>query len=151
MEKMRMSRFDLLSGRQINIIVGCGWLGSNIATMLSAHNQSVVIIDTDKDAFRKLGANYSGFTVEADGTDIDVLRKADIDRASSMVVVTDDDNVNIMIAQIAKVMFNIPLVVVRLHNPDKEVIVGNYGIKTIDPSKLSMQAFEQMLAKTEGN
>lgn len=135
--------------KNMNIIVGCGRLGSGIATMLSAKGKDVLIIDESEYSFRKLGPEYSGYTIEADGTDIEVLKKADIEKANFLIAATDNDNVNIMVAQIAKKIFNIPLVVARLYDTEKEILVEDENIKAIYPSKLSMLEFEKMITIQE--
>lgn len=126
-------------------IIGCGRLGANIAAMFSRRGNDVVVIDKDGDSFRKLSPDYSGFMVEADATDIDALKKAEVEKAGILVAVTDNDNVNIMVSQMAKVIFNIPKVVARLYDADKEKINSEHSIHTIYPTKLSMEAFEQLL------
>jgi trk system potassium uptake protein TrkA len=131
------------------VIIGCGRLGANIATMFSVRKKDVVIIDKDGDAFRKLPSEYSGFTVEADATDIDALKKTEIDNAGILVAVTDNDNVNIMVSQMARVIFDVPKVVARLYDADKEKINSEYSIHTIYPTKLSMEAFEHLLDNQE--
>lgn len=146
-----MFKINAISEKNMNIIIGCGRLGSGIATMLSAKGKDVSIIDEDEHSFRKLGAEYSGYTIEADGTDIEVLKKADIEKATLVIAATDDDNVNLMVAQIAKQIFNIPHVITRLYDTDKEVVIHDQGIETIYPSKLSMLAFEEMISEQEDN
>ena len=127
------------------VIIGCGRLGANIAAMFSIRGNDVVMIDKDGDAFRKLSPEYSGFTVEADATDINALKKTEINKAGIVVAVTDNDNVNIMVSQMAKVIFNVPKVIARLYDADKEKINSEHSIHTIYPTKLSMEAFEQLL------
>jgi trk system potassium uptake protein TrkA len=132
------------------VIIGCGRLGANIAAMFSMRGNDVMMIDKDGDAFRKLSPEYSGFTVEADATDTDALKKAEIDSARILVAVTDNDNVNIMVSQMARVIFDVPKVVARLYDADKEKINSEYSIHTIYPTKLSMEAFEHLLDNQEG-
>lgn len=136
--------------KNMNIIVGCGRLGSGIATMLSIKGKDVLVIDENEVSFRKLGPEYSGYTVEADGSDIEVLKKAEIEKAGFVIAATDNDNVNLLVAQIAKNIFNIPLVVARLYDTEKEIVIENMDIKAIYPSKLSMLAFEKMLSEQGG-
>ena len=128
-----------------HLVVGCGRLGSGIATMLSMAGHDVVVIDEDEDSFRKLPAEYSGFTAEGDGCDITVLTRHGIERAASVIAVTDDDNVNVMIAEIAKTIFGVPLVVARLYDPDKETVMEGTGIQCLSPTTLSLTAFAALL------
>ena len=83
------------------IIVGCGRLGRRLATMLSDKGYQVIVIDNDETAFSKLPETFGGFTIKADGIDVDTLKYADIDEASMLVACTGNDNLNSLIAQIA--------------------------------------------------
>ena len=88
-------------------------------------------------AFRKLDAAYGGLTLVGDATDVAVLRSAQIERADTVVSVTNDDNTNIMVAQIACNLYHIPNVVCRLYDPEREVVYREFGIDTICPTVLS--------------
>jgi trk system potassium uptake protein TrkA len=132
--------------KKLIIIAGCGRLGSSIASMFSKHGKDVVIIDKNAVSFRKLSPDYSGFLIEADATDINTLKDADINNANIVMALTDNDNVNIMIAQIAKKIFDVPEVVTRLYDTDKESVISDSNIYTINPARLSIAAIEEILA-----
>lgn len=127
------------------LIIGCGRLGSCIANSLSNENKNVTIIDKDKDAFRKLSPSFGGLALEGDATDLDILKEAEIDKSKVVLSVTDDDNTNIMIAQMTKNMFAVGKVIVRLYDPDRECIYKESGIETILPSILSINEIEKIL------
>lgn len=127
------------------IIIGCGRLGANLANRLSENNINVLIIDIDKEAFRKLSPSYSGLSMVGDATSIHVLREAEIERASAVVSVTNYDNTNILVAQIAKELFGIEHVIARLFDPDREAIYQEFNIKTISPAVLSMKEIDKLL------
>ena len=133
--------------RKYTIIVGCGRLGASIAGEISANGGSVMVIDKDEHAFRRLDASYGGLTMIGDATDISVLREADIEHADTVISVTDDDNTNIMAAQIAREIYHIPNVICRLYDPEREYVYREFGIKTICPVQLSAQAIEAFLEK----
>ena len=73
------------------IVVGCGRLGSTIASLLSERNLNVIVLDIDQSNFRKLAASYGGLTKEGDGTDIDMLERVGIKEAGVLVATTNDD------------------------------------------------------------
>jgi trk system potassium uptake protein TrkA len=135
--------------QELAIIIGCGRLGANIADMFAVQGKDVVIIDSEESSFRKLSSDYSGFKIEANATDFEALKLAGIEKAVLVVAVTDNDNVNIMVSQIAKVIFNVPKVIMRIYDTDKEQINDGYSIDTIYPVKLSLEAFE-LLLKSNG-
>jgi trk system potassium uptake protein len=127
------------------IIVGCGELGSQLASTLLKQRKSITIIDKDEDAFKRLPDQFSGFTIEGNGIEEDTLVEAGINRAYMLVAVTGDDNVNIMIAQIARVMYHVPSVIARLCEPARAKLIEDLNIKTICPTDLSVRAFSLLL------
>ena len=75
--------------------MGCGRVGSSLATALEAAGHSVAIIDQSKDAFRRLGADFKGRTILGVGFDRDTLLEAGIDGADAFAAVSNGDNSNI--------------------------------------------------------
>jgi trk system potassium uptake protein len=102
------------------IVVGCGRVGSQLATMLSVEGHNVTVIDRDEDAFRRLGSTFNGVTVKGLGFDEEVLDEAGIRTADVFAAVTDLDNTNLMAAEVARKLFGVPHVVARLYNPQRE-------------------------------
>lgn len=124
------------------IIAGCGRLGVHIANKLSRQGHSIVAIDTNDAKFRNLSSEFSGFRVEGDATERAVLQQAKTGEADKLIAVTRDDNVNLAIAQIAKGVFNVPLVVARVNDPQREAIFRELGVHTVCPLLL---AHDEML------
>lgn len=131
------------------IIVGCGRLGGSIANLLSKEGKSIVVIDKNESAFTKLSDDFSGFTLEANAIELDTLLRAKIDKADVVVVATDDDNTNIMIAQIAKIIYKVPRVITRLYEPAREEVYKNLNIDTICPTNLSALEFKNIIINNE--
>lgn len=127
------------------IIAGCSRFGTNIATELSLSGRDVVIIDINENSFRKLSANYSGFKVVGDATDIDTLMEVDIYKATMLIAATNDDDVNIMISLIAKNILNIDTVITSLYDNEKEVVYEGLDIKIIRPTTLTINEFDKLL------
>lgn len=131
------------------IIVGCGRLGSHLASLLSKARKSVVVIDKEEKAFLKLSEDFSGFTIEADATEEDTLLEAKIDKADVLVATTNDDNTNIMVAQIAKTVYNVPKVIARLFEPLRQRVYEELDIDTICPTILSAIEFKNLIIGSE--
>ena len=128
------------------IIVGCGDLGINLATNLYLNDKDVLIIDKNEESIKNLPSNFGGLTIISNGTDIDTLKKANIEKASSVIAVTNDDNVNILVALLSKEMFHVKNVIIRLFNLDKKCIYEEFGIETICPTILSLNEINKMLS-----
>lgn len=113
------------------IILGCGRIGSTLASSMSKDGHAVTIIDRRSDAFRRLGPDFKGITIVGNGTDDEVLKKSGIEKADSFVAVTNGDNTNIMSVQIAKEKFRVPKVIARIYDPIRACAYRELGIDTI--------------------
>jgi trk system potassium uptake protein TrkA len=102
------------------VVVGCGRVGSQLATMLSVEGHNVTVIDKNDESFKRLGSTFNGVTVKGLGFDEDVLIEAGIRDADAFAAVTDLDNTNLMAAEVARKLFAVRHVVARLYNPQRE-------------------------------
>lgn len=127
------------------VIVGCGRLGANLANTLSDNDGNVLIMDTNKDAFRRLSSDFGGLSLVGNGTDLDDLQNAEIRKASAIIAVTNDDNTNIMIVQLAREMFHVSRAIARLYDPERESVYQDLGIDTICPAILSAKEVDKLL------
>lgn len=118
------------------VIVGCGRLGSLLANKLSKEGHSVVGIDIDESAFANLSEDFSGFTVPGDAVRAGVLKQAKVDKADIVIATTKDDNINLMIAQVAKKIYGVSRVIARVYDPSREGIYGEFEVETFSPTVL---------------
>jgi trk system potassium uptake protein len=133
------------------VVMGCGRVGARIATILDHNGHSVGVIDTDPRAFRRLPADFKGDTIVGTGIDEDVLRLAGIEKAKAFVAVTNGDNRNIMAAQVARLMFNVPEVVCRIYDPVREDAYRRLGLTTVCPTTtISAQILDHVIGADEG-
>lgn len=123
------------------IIVGCGRLGSTIANKCASEGKNVMVVDNDDVGFELLSDKFSGFKITGDATDLRVLEEAYITSAREIIVATGNDNINIFVAHIARKIYNVPNIYVRLDNPENEVLVKGMNIKAIYPFELSFDKF----------
>jgi trk system potassium uptake protein TrkA len=127
------------------VIVGCGRLGSMLANQLSRRGRNVVVVDRDASAFDNLSTEFSGFRITGDAAELAILREAKIDEADCLLAVTRHDNVNLMVAQVGKVLFSIPKVVARVFDPSRVALYREFGIETICPTQISADMFLETL------
>jgi len=135
--------------REKFIVIGCGRFGGQVATERSEEKFDVIILDEDEKAFRKLQDNFSGFKKVGNATQLDVLKDANIDEALYVLISTNRDNVNILIANICDKIFNVPNIYIRLLDTDKESLIQSDAIKPIYPYKLSLQSFSDQFHNDE--
>lgn len=110
------------------IVVGCGRVGSRLANMLSDSGNNVCVIDKNADAFANLGRSFNGSTLQGVGFDEDVLVKAGVDDCDVVAAVTQFDNTNLMVAEVANRLHGVPHVIARLYNPGHERAYMQLGI-----------------------
>lgn len=126
------------------VIVGCGRLGASIANKCIEERKNIVVVDKDRDSLDLLSDRFSGYTTIGDVTDLAVLESAYIKSANEVIVVTGDDNVNIFIAHVAKKIYNVPNIYVRLADPDDEILLRGMSIHAIYPFELSYDKLNMM-------
>lgn len=129
------------------IIIGCGRVGYLISNRLSKEGHDVVVIDNDEASFDSLSSEFSGFSLLGDAGEIEILKQAGIEKADSVFVTTRKDNLNLMVAQVAKSIFDVPYVVAKLYDPKSEEIFSSFGIRTISPPGMAVQEFLQEIKK----
>jgi trk system potassium uptake protein TrkA len=111
--------------------MGCGRVGSSLATALEAAGHSVAIIDQSKEAFRRLGSDFKGRTILGVGFDRDTLLEAGIDGADAFAAVSNGDNSNILAARVARENYGVTNVVARIYDPGRAEIYQRLGIPTV--------------------
>ena len=111
--------------------MGCGRVGSSLATELEAAGHSVAIIDQSREAFRRLGPNFKGRTVSGVGFDRDTLLEAGIETADAFAAVSNGDNSNILAARVARETYGVDNVVARIYDPGRAEIYQRLGIPTV--------------------
>lgn len=132
------------------IIAGCMKIGASLAQMLSQENHDVVVIDSDPKNLEALGNGFNGVTITGMPIDEDVLRSAGIEQADALAAVTRDDNMNVMVAQVAENLFHVPKVITRLYSPDQEMVFRQMGMTTICPTSMAVNRIKEMLVSRPG-
>lgn len=111
---------------------------------LSDEGHHVVIIDKNRDAFRRL-THYQGKTIVGSGFDRDTLLQADAGRADALAAVTSGDNTNILCARIARDTYRIKNVVARIYDPARADIYMKLGIPTVATSLWTTQQVKRWM------
>lgn len=116
------------------LIAGCGRLGAELATRLDHLHHTVTVVDVNPQAFRRLESGFTGRAIVGTCIDEDVLISANIEDADVFLAVTDGDNTNLMAAQVARRVFDVPQVAARVYDPVRAEIFAEMGIAAISPT-----------------
>lgn len=111
--------------------MGCGRVGSTLTRSLEDRGHTTAVIDSNPDAFRRLGADFGGITVTGMGFDRTVLQNAGIERADAFAAVSSGDNSNIIAARVAREQFKVENVVARIYDPGRAEVYERLGIPTV--------------------
>jgi len=125
--------------------MGCGRVGAQLAGLLDADGHSVTILDTDAYSFRRLSPKFGGTALIGNGLDEEALKKAGIAEADAFVAVTQGDNRNVMAAQIAKHIFNVPKAVCRIYDPLRQELYSTLGVESVSPTTIFAQILKGKL------
>jgi trk system potassium uptake protein len=126
------------------VILGCGRVGSLLATWLDQQGHSVAVVDQEASAFRKLSPDFTGITVKGVGFDRETLESAGIARAHAFAAVSSGDNSNILGARVARETYGVEHVVARIYDPKRAAVYQRLGIPTV--ATVSWTATEIMKA-----
>ena len=130
------------------IIVGCGHLGAQLAERLDAAGYLVNVIAPAAEDFERLGPAFSGRTTLGDGTQTAVLEHAGIAKAQVLVALTNDDNKNLLVCQLAQDLYQTPHVLCGLQDPALEEIFRPLGITIISRIEIEVPRFLKGLPST---
>ena len=131
------------------LVIGCGKVGSQLASMLSEEGHDVSVIDRDTKNFEMLDDNFSGMTTVGVPIDQDVLKQAGIESCDAVAAVSQDDNLNIMCSQLAREIFKVPSVLARIYDPAREDVFSHFGLNTVCPTNLTVSAVKSALTENQ--
>jgi trk system potassium uptake protein len=125
------------------VVIGCGRVGSTVAIQLARDGWDIAAVDEKEEALGRLGEDWGGAFVVGHGMDVQVLRRAGIEEADAVVVATNGDNTNLVVAQVAKQRFGVECVVVRILDPARAKFYSQQGMRIICPTKSAIDALTE--------
>ena len=128
------------------LVIGCGRVGSAVAGNLHDAGWEVVVVDETEDALGRLGEDWPGEFHVGHGMDTAVLEAAGIANADAVVVATDGDNTNIVIAQVAKRRYGVASVAVRILDPARAEFYTGRGLEVVSPTRTAIEELTQTVA-----
>jgi trk system potassium uptake protein TrkA len=127
------------------IVVGLGRMGTGLSKSLAKKGHQVTVIDTSAEALASLEQNFNGTRIEGFGFDKEILSQAKIDRVDAVVACTDSDEVNAVIARMAKNIYRVPRVIARLYDPKKADVYRRLGIQTISTTAWGIERATEII------
>ncbi len=100
------------------IICGAGRVGYTISKILTQQNHSVTVIDQSSEDIQKINENLDIKAIVGKATSPTILEKADTHDADMIIAVTRNDEINMLICQIASTLFNVPKKIARIRSQE---------------------------------
>lgn len=127
------------------VVIGCGALGARLASILCKRSHTVTVVERSHAALSYLDNDFSGMVVEGELMDLETLQSAGIQNCDAVAVVTGDDNLNVVLAEISKETFGRQCVVARVGNPARESVFEQAGLTTVCPTKTAAEMICNLL------
>ena len=136
------------------VVVGCGRVGSAVATTLAAGGWDVTCVDEDEGALTRLGEWRGGFVV-GHAMDLEVLERAGVagadERADAFVASTDGDNTNVVTGQVVQHRYAPACVVVRVLDPRRAAFYAERGLRTVCPTQTAIATLVDVVRTCEAS
>jgi trk system potassium uptake protein TrkA len=127
------------------MIIGCGRVGSVLANQLDEAGHEVVVLDRNQQAFRRLSEKFSGERIVGNGLVEEFVRPTLQEKTDLLFVITDKDNINLMIAQRVKQIFQVQRVVAVVHDSILAGLYKELGVETVCPTDLVIKDLLQTI------
>lgn len=127
------------------VILGCSRVGALVATQLVSRGDEVSVIDQNPSSFKRLDKEFSGKTILGIGIDVEALKKAGIEKAEAFIAVTNDDNTNLMAAQLVKEKFKTSKILLRVYDSKRAHAFKELGLNIICPTLDSAKKIQEFL------
>ncbi len=100
------------------IICGAGRVGFTISKLLSDQGHSITVIDQSSEDIQKINDSLDVKAIVGKATYPSILEKANAPETDMIIAVTRNDEINMLICQIAYSIFNIPKKIARIRSQD---------------------------------
>ncbi len=128
------------------IIVGGGQVGRSLATQLEQRDEFVIIVESDEEPSRI--ARQAGLrVVEGNGTEEEVLERAGIEDAKTVIAATDSDDINLLVCQTAKTKFGIESLYARVRQPGNVDTFDSIGVTAVNESQATAYAIDNEIER----
>ena len=129
------------------LIYGWGQLAASAIRDLVGEDMEITVLGKERSRLERLSA-YPGVTVALLTEPVmqNYLLEAGISQADAFLALSDDDHENLLLAQVAKQIFNVPRVVCHVENPQLQVLYSALGLNVVGYSRGILQDIRQVMS-----
>ena len=100
------------------IFCGAGRVGFTIAKLLTEQNHSITVIDQSSEDIQKINESLDVKAIVGKATSPEILDRANTAEADMLIAVTRNDEINMLICQIAYSLFKVPKKIARIRSQE---------------------------------
>ena len=128
------------------LIFGCNRLTTSLVSDLAGEGTEITVLGGERDCLESVGS-HPGVRVVLTAEPImqDYLQEGGINHADVFLAMSADDHQNILVAQIAKHIYNVPKVVCHLGSPQLQVLYAALGLDVVGYSFGLLQDVRQAI------
>lgn len=130
------------------IVVGGGNVGLQLGKRLLSSGHEVLLLERDpRQAMRLAQLIGEENVLVGDGCEVLTQKDAGFGRADVVVAVTGEDEDNLVVCQMAKVVWNVERVLARVNDPSHEEVFRKIGIdETVSATAIIFSLIEQQIS-----
>ena len=130
------------------VIVGCSRLSVRIARQYQQEGRRFIIVNEEEPLLSILPSSLNDNLLVGDPTNDEVLKEAGIETATALLALSDNESLNIIMGLIARKIYNIPKVIIKVYDDSKAALYAGTGVDTISPVDLAAQAIDSLITKS---
>ena len=128
------------------IVIGCGRVGAELSYRLYKNGHHVVVLDSNKDAFNRIHSDFHGRTVEGEALSADTLKRAGLEHADGVAVVTNSDTMNAVIGHTIRIHYpEVKQVLVRNYDPAMREMLEAFGLQIVSSTAWGAERLQELL------
>jgi len=127
------------------MIVGGGEIGSGLTKSLSEKKQDIVLIERDEDLCKALADELNATVIHGDATEPDVLEEAGVKEADVLVVVTGEDEINLLVCLVAKELSNAAIITRATKEEYKKIFLKIGVSNVVSPETSTVEELKGMI------
>jgi trk system potassium uptake protein TrkA len=131
------------------VILGSGRVGSHLANALVNKGHTIVVVDDKDRKFKSLEDHPDIHRIHGNIFDEKISDQACSEKVDIFVVVTGNDNINVMVAQAIQKRYQIKAVYIRIFDPDLADVYRMLGFEIICPTNYTISEFMRLLGQKE--
>ena len=124
------------------VIIGGGKVGSYLTRVMREAGHVVAVIEQDAGRAESIAEETEALVLEGDGTDVELLNTAGVDRADWVLAVTGQDEDNLVACQLATTL-GANRVLARLNNPGNRPTFEALNIPVVAVTDLMVQVISR--------